>query len=34
MEFELASLQVKPMDVFMDKMLRKIVDKFGPWNEL
>jgi len=33
-ELELASLQVKPMDIFMDKMSRKIVDKFDPWNEL
>ena len=33
-ELELASAQVKPMDVFMDKMSRKIFDEYGPRNEL
>ena len=33
-ELELASAQVKPMDVFINKMSRKIFDEYGPWNEL
>ena len=33
-EFELASAQVEPMDVIVNKMLRKIVGKYRPWNEL
>jgi hypothetical protein len=33
-ELELAGAQVKPMDVFINKMSRKISDEYGPWNEL
>ena len=33
-ELEHASAQVKPMDVFINEMSRKLSDEYGPWNKL
>jgi len=33
-EFEFPGLQVEPVDIFIDKMFRKIAEEFGTWNEL
>jgi len=33
-EFQFPRLQVEPVDIFIDKMFRKIAEEFGTWNEL